>query len=103
MLWGRNIHSIIRSNFTNPQTGQIDTMYVRQFFEQGDLEERGMILTSYLKSQIALDREMNKYYTLLSQGLYTPTALAKENYYGTNEKLTLHTSLCVIKILQMKR
>jgi peptidyl-prolyl cis-trans isomerase D len=87
MLFGYHIHSIIQQNFSNPQTGMIDTNYVRQFFQNPDMDDRFIIITEYLKSQISKDRQNTKYLALLNHGMYTPTALAKSNYFNTNNKV----------------
>jgi peptidyl-prolyl cis-trans isomerase D len=87
MLWGTHIHPIIQNNFTNPQTGAIDTTYVRQFFESSDLDSRYEIISDYLKEQIAFDRTNNKYQSLIEQGLYTPTVLAKADYLNSNSNV----------------
>lgn len=87
MLWGTHIHPIIQNNFTNPQTKTIDTTYVRQFFESSDLDSRYEIISDYLKEQIAFDRTNNKYQSLIEQGLYTPTVLAKADYLNSNSSV----------------
>ncbi|MDA3911362.1 MAG: SurA N-terminal domain-containing protein [Bacteroidales bacterium] len=87
MLYGAHIHPIIKQNFGDPQTGMIDTNYVRQFFETGEMDQRFVVITDYLKSQIRQNRKLTKYTTLLSQGMYTPTALAKADYLNSETKV----------------
>lgn len=87
MLWGSHIHSIIQSNFSNPQTGMLDTNYVRQFFESADMEPRFALITNYLKSQIKQNRKLTKYIAAVSQSAYTPTAFAKSEYLNAENKV----------------
>jgi peptidyl-prolyl cis-trans isomerase D len=87
MLFGANIHPIIQQNFGDPQTGQLDTNYVRQFFESAEMDTRFVIITDYLKSQIRQNRKLTKYTTLLSKGIYTPTPLAKADYLNSETKV----------------
>ncbi len=87
LLWGSNIHPIIRQNFADPQTSQIDTAYVKQFFSQADQDQRMKIIADYFKESIERDRIDTKYETLLKKGLYVPTPLAKEEYFNSNTKV----------------
>ncbi len=87
LLWGSNIHPIIRQNFADPQTGQIDTAYVKQFFSQADQDQRMKIFADYFKESIERDRINTKYETLLKKGFYVPTPLAKEEYFNSNTKV----------------
>ncbi|MGC9331274.1 MAG: peptidylprolyl isomerase [Bacteroidales bacterium] len=87
LLWGSNIHPIIQQNFANPQTGQLDTSYVQQFFSQADQDQRIKIIAEYFKESIRLDRINTKYETLLTKGFYVPTPLAKEDYLNSNIKV----------------
>ncbi len=87
MLYGAHIHPIIQQNFADPQTGMLDTNYVRQFFETAEMDERFVVITNYLKSQIRQNRKLTKYTTLLSKGVYTPTAFAKADYLNTETKV----------------
>jgi peptidyl-prolyl cis-trans isomerase D len=87
MLWGANIHPIIQQNFSDPNTGQMDTAYIQQFFESADLDDRFIIITDYLKDQILKDRELTKYSTLLAKGVYIPTEFAKEEFFNDNNKV----------------
>ncbi|MEA1874473.1 MAG: SurA N-terminal domain-containing protein [Bacteroidota bacterium] len=87
MLYGAHIHPIIQQNFGDPKTGQLDTSYVRQFFETGEMDARFVVITDYLKSQIRQNRKLTKYTTLLSKSVYTPTAFAKADYLNTETKV----------------
>ncbi|MDA3819332.1 MAG: SurA N-terminal domain-containing protein, partial [Candidatus Delongbacteria bacterium] len=84
LLWGSNIHPIIKQNFSNPQTGQLDTSYVQQFFSQAEQDQRMKIIAEYFKESIRRDRINTKYETLLKKGFYVPTPLAKEDYFNSN-------------------
>ncbi|MEA3447422.1 MAG: SurA N-terminal domain-containing protein [Bacteroidota bacterium] len=87
LLWGSNIHPIIQQNFANPQTGQLDTSYVQQFFNQAEQDQRMKIIAEYFKESIKRDRINTKYEILLKKGFYVPTPLAKEDYFNSNTKV----------------
>ena len=87
LLYGTNIHYVIKQNFTNPQTGIFDTTYAKQFFarvESMPANSREAIFANYWKKIIKEDRLMTKYRNMISKGFYTPTELAKREYQERN-------------------
>ncbi|HKK66922.1 MAG TPA: SurA N-terminal domain-containing protein, partial [Bacteroidales bacterium] len=87
MLYGSDIHPIIQQNFANPQTGQLDTAYVQQFFSQASQDQRFKIIADYFKKSIRRDRINKKYENLIKKGIYTPSPLAKDEYTNKNRKV----------------
>jgi peptidyl-prolyl cis-trans isomerase D len=84
LLYGANIHSIIHQNFTNQQTGVLDTASVRDFFSQAQEEYESQVIADYFIDMITLDRKQTKYNNMIAKGFYTPVALAKKDYYERN-------------------
>ncbi|MBN2778047.1 MAG: peptidylprolyl isomerase [Bacteroidales bacterium] len=84
MLYGSNIHYIILQNFTDQQTGQVDTASIRSFFERSGEDPSYQIISEYWKSVIKRDRIRTKYNNMVSKGFYTPTAIAKMDYQDKN-------------------
>ena len=84
MFTGTFIHPYVRQSFTDPQTGQFDVRYVNQFienFEQLDTTRRMQWVE--LENYVKIDREQQKYNTLIAAGFYMPKALAaKVAEYG---------------------
>ncbi|MFO7879933.1 MAG: SurA N-terminal domain-containing protein [Bacteroidota bacterium] len=87
MLYGSDIHPIIRQNFADPQTGQIDTAYVQQFFGQAGQDQRFRVIADYFKKSIRQDRINTKYQNLIRNGFYVPSPLAKKEYQNANKKV----------------
>jgi len=89
MLWGRNIHQIIQQNFTNPNTGMIDTAFIKNYFQNADKDETGKqtFIANYLKKAIKTEKLNTKFNTLVAKGLYVPVFLAKDDYYSKNNKV----------------
>ncbi|MFO7788993.1 MAG: SurA N-terminal domain-containing protein [Bacteroidota bacterium] len=87
LLWGSDIHPVIKQNFADPQTNRLDTSYVQQFFSQADQDPRMKIIANYFRETIKRDRINKKYENLISKGFYTPTPLAKEDYFNSNTKV----------------
>lgn len=84
MLYGSNIHYIILQNFTDQQTGQVDTASIRSFFERSGEDPTYQVISEYWKSVIKRDRIRTKYNNMVSKGFYTPTAIAKMDYQDKN-------------------
>lgn len=84
MLYGSNIHYVILQNFTDQQTGQVDTASVRSFFERSGEDPTYQIIADYWKSVIKRDRLSTKYNNMVAKGFYTPTAFAKLDYQDKN-------------------
>ncbi len=89
MLWGRNIHEIIQSNFTNPQTGMIDTAFIKNYFQNADKDKSGQqsFIANYLIKAIKTEKLNTKYNTLVAKGLYVPVFMAKDDYLSKNNKV----------------
>lgn len=76
MVQGRNLHPIIRQEFGNPQTGEVDVAMVDQFLRNLDADPSGFqrSIWLYLEDIIIRDRQFTKYNNLVRKGLYV-TAL----------------------------
>ena len=72
MVQGRNIHPIIRQEFGNPQTGQVDTEMVIQFLRNMDADPSGLqkAIWLYLEDLIKRDRLYTKYSNLIMKGVF---------------------------------
>ncbi|MDR2836029.1 MAG: SurA N-terminal domain-containing protein [Bacteroidales bacterium] len=88
MLFGTNIHQVILQNFTNPNTGQLDTAQIKQFFNNSESDQRMAVIADYFKTIIRNDALTNKYNTMIAKAFYTPTAIAKMDYIERNTQIT---------------
>ncbi|HOY39038.1 MAG TPA: SurA N-terminal domain-containing protein [Bacteroidales bacterium] len=92
MLWGKHLSPIIQQNFTNPQTGLIDTSMIKNYFQNAEKDETGkqLFIADYLKKAMVYEYQYGrlhiKYRTLIEKGLYVPTFIAKDDYYSKNNK-----------------
>lgn len=84
LLWGSNIHYIILQNFTNQETGKVDTANIKNFFQKAYDDPNYTIIAEYWKAIIKKDRMNTKYNNMVKQGFYTPTTLAKMDYLERN-------------------
>ncbi len=84
LLYGSNIHYVITQNFTNQQTGQVDTVQIRNFFDSAADDPNYAIIAEYWKEIIQRDRISTKYNNMVAKGFYTPVALAKMDYEESN-------------------
>ena len=50
LLYGSNIHYVILQNFTNQQTGQVDTAQIRSFFEKAGDDPGYTVIAEYWKN-----------------------------------------------------
>jgi peptidyl-prolyl cis-trans isomerase D len=89
MLWGNHIHSIIQTNFTNPETNRIDTAMIQQYFANADQDPSGqqVFVANYLKQMITQDRLITKYNAGLAKGLYVPEFIAADDYKNKGDKV----------------
>lgn len=81
MVQGRNLHPIIRQEFGNPQTGEVDVAMVDQFLRNLDADPSGFqrAIWLYLEDIIIRDRLFTKYNNLISKGLYVTNFHAEKS------------------------
>lgn len=72
MVQGENIHPIIQNLFTNPETGELNTMAVIQFLKTYDQDPTGQQKAYWLfvEDQMVQERKFSKYTNLIKKGLY---------------------------------
>lgn len=89
MVQGENIHPIIQNLFTNPETGELNTMAVIRFLKTYDQDPTGQQKAYWLfvEDQMINERMFTKYSNLISKGLYTTTAEAKAEVNNINKKV----------------
>ena len=89
MVQGENIHPIIKNLFTNPETGELNTMAVIRFLKTYDQDPTGQQKAYWLfvEDQMIRERMFTKYSNLISKGLYTTTAEAENELNNINKKV----------------
>lgn len=79
MYYGTFIHPYLRQVFTDPQTGEYQVKAIRQYVDNFDkLDTAQRLEWIDLEEAVTADRRQQKYNTLLSQGMYMPTAIANQ-------------------------
>ncbi|NBC82070.1 MAG: peptidylprolyl isomerase [Bacteroidetes bacterium] len=85
LIQGNDPHPIIKNNFTNPETGQLNRTQLLRFLksvaEGGNPEQRELWLP--IEKQIYRQRRMSKYVNLIQKGLYI-NPLQTQNLVNAN-------------------
>lgn len=91
LQFGPTPSPIIRNNWTNPQTGQIDINTLNQYktMIEGD-EELPAELKAFWKEQekhICKEALQTKLYSIVNKAVYTPSWMAEESFKQENSKV----------------
>jgi len=75
MVQGENIHPMIRRIFTNPETGQVNSLAIIRFLKSYDQDPTGQrrAYWLYLEDQMMRERKFTKFSNLINKGLYVTT------------------------------
>jgi peptidyl-prolyl cis-trans isomerase D len=89
MVQGRNPHPIIRSLFSDPQTGILNRTFLVQFIRTMNEDPSGTQKTIwlYLENEIMKDRAFSKFNNLIRKGLYITDLEAENNYRETARRM----------------
>ncbi|MEG0162470.1 MAG: peptidylprolyl isomerase, partial [Mucinivorans sp.] len=90
LISGRYLSPIVQQIFANPQTGQFDAVYLRQFVENLDKDQSGrmQMFWDYLQSEVQAQAQILKYKTLIDKSIYVTgmesnlMASLESNTYG---------------------
>lgn len=86
MVSGMYLSPVIAGTFANRSTGAFDPVMLKQFIANIDADQSGrsMMLWDYLKSQMINQREMSKYLSLLSKGMFVTDLEVNQALAATN-------------------
>ena len=89
MVQGENIHPIIQNLFTNPETGELNTVAVIRFLKSYDQDPTGQQKAYWLfiEDQLVQERSFSKYTTLIQKGLYSTNLEAQNEISYINKKV----------------
>ena len=89
MIQGQNPHPIIRSLFSDPQTGIMNRTFLVQFIRSMNEDPTGAQKTIwlYLENEIMKDRAFTKFNNLIRKGLYITELEAQNNFEETNRRM----------------
>lgn len=80
MVQGENIHPMIRQIFSNPETGEVNTMAIIRFlktYDQGQNRQRKAYWL-FLEDQMIKERKFTKFSNLVNKSLYITSKEAKK-------------------------
>jgi len=88
MVQGKNIHPIIQQLFTNPETGQLNTMAVIRFLKSYEDDPSGQSKQYwlFLEEQMVNQRKFTKYTNLIKKGIFA-TSLEANAELTKNSKI----------------
>ncbi len=84
---GNNPSPLIRQNFANPNTGEIDHAAISRLWNNYEQNPAWKAIVLSIEKDITMDRAFSKYTTIIRKGLYVPKFLAKNDFVETNEKV----------------
>jgi peptidyl-prolyl cis-trans isomerase D len=89
MVQGQNPHPVIRSLFTDPQTGIMNRTFLVQFIRTMNEDPSGAQKTIwlYLENEIMKDRAFTKFNNLIRKGLYITELEAQNNFEENNRRM----------------
>ena len=91
MVQGSNIHPIIRQLFTNPETGEVNTLAIIRFLKSYDQDPTGQQKKYWLfvEDQLIQERMFTKYSTLIKKGLFSTTSEANAEVKNSGKKVDI--------------
>jgi peptidyl-prolyl cis-trans isomerase D len=87
IITGYNPPQIIRSEFTNPQTGEFDRSMLMNFLKQKDIDPNSASGWAYVEKNILDEQYMKKYNTLIGKGVFVPDFIAENENQENNRKV----------------
>lgn len=89
MVQGKNIHPIIQQLFTNPETGQLNTMAVIRFLKSYEDDPSGQSKQYwlFLEEQMVNQRKFTKYTNLIKKGLFATSLEANAELAQNNKRV----------------
>ncbi len=98
LQFGANMSPVIRSNFTNPNTGQLDIAQLQQIKNQfetsGDINPNLTNFWNEQAKQVKKDQLQTKIGSMVQKAIYTPNWLAETGYNEENAQV----DIAVVKI-----
>lgn len=87
LVTGNNPSPVIRQNFGDPQTGEINRVAVSRLWNSYEENPTWKAIVLSVEKDITLDRAYTKYTNLVRKGIYVPKFLGKNEFIESNEKV----------------
>ncbi|MCB0802670.1 MAG: SurA N-terminal domain-containing protein [Flavobacteriales bacterium] len=88
MVQGKNPHPQVMQAFSNPETGEFNSGAVVQFIQNLDNDPKAKEQWIAFERALKRNKHMDKYNTLIKEGMYMPTELAKMQAKEVDTKIT---------------
>lgn len=87
MVQGENIHPMIRQIFTNPETGELNTLAIIRFLKSYEQDPSGQrkAYWLFLEDQMVRERKFTKFSNLVTKGMHI-TSREAEQFAALNSK-----------------
>lgn len=89
MVQGNNPHPQVRQAFTNPETGQFNSTDVVRFIQTLDQNPEAKGQWVNFEQALKSDREIQKYTTLISKGLYATNFAAEQKNIASGKTMSV--------------
>lgn len=89
MVQGNNPHPQVRQAFTNPETGQFNSTDVVRFIQTLDQNPEAKGQWVNFEQALKSDREIQKYNTLISKGLYATSFAAQQKNLASAKTMSV--------------
>lgn len=95
MVQGNNLHPIIKEQFGNRQTGEVDRGMIIQFLKNMENDPSGLqkAFWLYIENIIQQDRIYNKYINLIKKGMFVTDLQASHSLADRNKKVDFSYAL----------
>lgn len=90
LITGSNPSPVIRQNFGDPNTGEINTQAVTRLWNSYEENPSWQAIVISIEKDVTMDRAFTKYTNIIRKGLYVPKFLAKNDYVESNEKVDVN-------------
>lgn len=80
LLYGKNVHYLVRQNFADPQTGEFNADRVLNFLNSGlnQLDRSARQQYFQFEQAIKMDQINKKFFNLITKGYYVPESIANK-------------------------
>ncbi|MFT6815647.1 MAG: peptidyl-prolyl cis-trans isomerase D [Sphingobacteriales bacterium] len=89
MIQGNNPNSQVRQAFTDPNTGQFNPEQVSNFLRNLDQDPTTKAQWVVFEQQLKQQRREEKYFNLISKGIFIPSTMAKADYEQKSKRVNV--------------
>ena len=87
LVQGANPHSMIRQNFTDPQTGEFNRTALINFLKTKNMDPQRSAAWNAIEKELITERYAQKYNNLVAKGICVPSFMAENENIEINRKV----------------